>query len=276
MTVDTDLHSAVDRVEAERERVDDLIDGLDRFESRVSELPVDADPPGPNGRSPDAPGAGGTPSAAPGPDGHLPDGGVRLRSQGGSPDGCERIRELFAAEVLPHVEADAAMRGLAEMLGRDVAMQVAPASAGPVSPQLIDAVTAASARRRENLRTMQRALDREAAFLDGAISDLDPIVGWLADADEAPLTDLGFDALAERHETLSSHRDRCAELARRRQRQLDETTARGQSAVPHRSLVDSLYDDFPDSHPVLATAVRLRELCGECQRAVRDHLVRRA
>lgn len=265
MTVETHLGRAMDRVDAERERVDALSDGLERFASRVADLSVGADSPDPRGGVIDGPG----------PDGHLTDGGVRLRSRSGAPDGCERVRDLFVADVLPHADADAPVRAMSEELGREVAMLVARGDSRHLSRPLIDAVTAASARRRRDVRTMQRALEREAAFLDDAASDLDPVVDWIVDADETPLTDLDFDALRERHEALATHRTGCRELAERRQRQLDATTARGQSAIAHRSLVESLYAGFAVSHPVLATAVRLDDLCRRCQRAVREHLVRR-
>ena len=94
---------------------------------------------------------------------------------------------------------------------------------------------------------------------------------------EAAVTNLGFGALQRRHETLASHRDRCEELARERQVFLEGTTNDGiDVGVRHRSVLPYLYQDFPVDHPVLATAAELDQTCWECQRAVRDHLVRRA
>ncbi|MCL7416764.1 MAG: hypothetical protein M8354_02845, partial [Halalkalicoccus sp.] len=53
------------------------------------------------------------------------------------------------------------------------------------------------------------------------------------------------------------------------------TGADGKAGVRHRDLRGYLYEGFPIDHPVLVTVVRLEELCGKAQRAVRDHLVRR-
>lgn len=96
------------------------------------------------------------------------------------------------------------------------------------------------------------------------------------DADETPLTDLGFGQLQRRHETLGRHRDRCEELTGRRQEFLREITNQGAEAgIRHRNLVPYLYQDFPVDHPLLATVARLDDACTECQRAVRRYLIRR-
>jgi hypothetical protein len=124
---------------------------------------------------------------------------------------------------------------------------------------------------------MRRAVDRETTELDAAAEVVDRVTGWIATADETPLTELGFETLRARHETLARHRERCDDLAARRQSFLDGATGEGPDAsVGHRRLVAFLYQSFPVDHPVLATVVRLDDACAECQRAVRRHLVRRA
>lgn len=121
------------------------------------------------------------------------------------------------------------------------------------------------------------ALDREEAHLDEVGGIVEDITAWIAEANETPLTDLGFDSLQHRHETLASHRDRCDELAHQRQEFRKQTTKDGLDAgIGHKRLIRYLYEALTVDHPVLATVVRLEEICKECQRTVRSHLVRRA
>jgi hypothetical protein len=137
-------------------------------------------------------------------------------------------------------------------------------------------VLAEAQSRRSEAAALQKALEREEANLDEAVGTVDETIAWIVDANETPLTDLGFGALQQRHETLANHRDRCEEVGRDRQGFLQKTTNNGVDAgVRHRSLMPYLYQEFPVDHPVLATVATLYETCQECQRAVRDHLVRR-
>ena len=77
-------------------------------------------------------------------------------------------------------------------------------------------------------------------------------------------------------DTLEFH-DRCETVARERQSLLHATTsADAQVGIAHQELVTCLYVAFPVAYPVLSTAVRVEQVCEECQRAIRDHLVRRA
>ena len=128
-----------------------------------------------------------------------------------------------------------------------------------------------------HIESAQSRVRAERSALDDAVATVEGVTGWLADADETPLSDLDFDVLRARHETLATKRDRCRDLAERRQAFLDgSTTLHSGAGISHRTLVTSLYEDFPVDYPVLSTATRLDAVCRTCQRAVRDHLVRRA
>jgi hypothetical protein len=76
---------------------------------------------------------------------------------------------------------------------------------------------------------------------------------------------------------LASHPERRANEARNRQECLEGTTNDDVDAdLRHRSVIPYVYQDFPVDRPVLATMAPLDETVQECQRTVRDHLVRRA
>jgi len=116
---------------------------------------------------------------------------------------------------------------------------------------------------------------REQSHLEAAGESVKEVTSWIASADETPLTDLDFDALCRRHETLADHRACCVNLADERQQFLRKTTGRAEAGIAHRQLLPLLYDDFGVDHPVLATVASLEETCTECQRTVRRHLTRR-
>jgi hypothetical protein len=123
---------------------------------------------------------------------------------------------------------------------------------------------------------MARALETEAESLAAADEALGDVIEWLVATNETALTDCEFDALAERHDRLATHRERCRTVARERQAVLRTTTSIDATVgLAQRELTDGLYEGFSVDHPVLSTAVRLDGLCTECQNVVRDHLVRR-
>ncbi|WP_435184657.1 DUF7260 family protein [Halobellus sp. EA9] len=160
---------------------------------------------------------------------------------------------------------------------RVVAVALAPTTEASFTPELKQMVLAEAQSRRAEATALQNALEREETHLGEASDAVHDIIAWIVNANETPLTDLGFDALQQRHETLVSHRASCEDVARDRQEFLKEATNNGVDAgVRHRSLIPYQYQDFPVDHPVLATVATLDETCEECQRTVRDHLGRRA
>ncbi|MFD1589345.1 hypothetical protein ACFR9U_20405 [Halorientalis brevis] len=128
--------------------------------------------------------------------------------------------------------------------------------------------------RQAELEVLCLVFDKEMIQLKSARSIVDDITAWLADANETPLTDLGFEALQHRHETLADHRDRCEKLACQRQVSLEETTTKKiKTKIQHWSLVLYIYQEFSSSYPLLSTVTRLDDTCKERQRVVRRHLV---
>ena len=259
MSVETHVSRAVERVRAERDAVTAKRRALDEFAGRVKDVEPAARPDG--GRAP----AGSTMAIG------------RSRA-----DGFAAVREAFAETVRPHTtedvpDAESNLERMAAELDRELARALSPAASGvPLSPSLKAAVLAAADARGDELRVLDAVLDREEEWLADARDALDDPLERLAEADEASLLRLGFEELADRHDHFGEFGARCERVSRDRQAFLDETTGvRGRVGVDHRSVVESLYEDFPVSYPVLSTAVRVEEACRDRRRSVRDHLARR-
>jgi hypothetical protein len=262
MTVDTYIEQARTRVRAEQEAIGEKLNAYERFIRQVQELQPDQTPSSMAGLTT----AGGA---------------THLSADASNTDGCRTVRTAFAETIRPHSVADideseSLLETIREEFTDAIAVALAPTTEASFTPELKQLVLAEAQSRQSEATALRKALGREDEHLDDAAETVDDIIEWVVDANETPLTDLGFDALQQRHETLASHRDRCEEVARDRQEFLQKTTNNGLDAgVRHRSLIPYLYQDFPVDHPVLATVARLNETCQECQRAVRDHLVRR-
>ena len=260
MSVDTHVSRALARVRAEREAVTAKREAFDRFTERVADVDPAARPDG-GGRMP----AGSTVAAG--------------RTQS---DGRAAVREAFDETVRPHAtedvpDAESNLERVAAELNREIASALSPAAAGVAfSQSLKAAVLAAADARDDELRALATVLDREEERLGDARSRLDEPIDWIAEADETSLVRLNFEELAARHERLDGFEATCRGVARDRQAFLNRTTSvGGRVGVNHRSVVESLYEDFPVDYPVLSTAVRVEEVCRDCQRSVRDHLARR-
>jgi hypothetical protein len=262
MGIQTHVHDARARVRSEQDAVEARLDAVDRFLDRVEAIA-----PGP---TPSSPGSVVTTV------------GTRSRHGRSRSDTCETVRQAFAETIRPHSLEDAEQtESLQETIQAElsgpIAVALAPATETTVSPELKRAVLSEARARRAETEALGRALEREATQVDDAAAVVDEITEWIATADETPLTDLGFAELRARHERLERYRGRCEAVTQRRQSFLDGATSNGPDAgISHRSLGPYIYQDFPTDHPVLATVARLDDTCKECQRAVRDHLVRRA
>jgi len=263
MTVDTHIQQARARVRAEQEAIDARRDAYEAFIRRVRELQPEQPPSSVTGIT----AAGGA---------------TRLSEDTAGSDRCRTVRTAFAETVQPHSVADVdgaepLLETIREEFTDAITVALAPTTDASFTPELKQMVLAEAGSRRSEAAALRKTLRREDAELDGVAETVDDVIAWVVDTNETPLTDLGFDALKQRHETLAGHRARCEEVARDRQEFLRGTTNNGaESGVRHRSLVPYLYRDFPVDHPVLATVATLESTCRECQRAVRDHLVRRA
>jgi hypothetical protein len=262
MAVDTFIGQARTRAQSEQEAIEEMLEAYERFISRVQKLQPEQTP----SSMAELTTAGGA---------------THLSADTSSTDGCRTVRTAFAKTIRPHSVADIdETESLLETIHQEftdtIAVALAPTTAASFTPKLKQMILAEARSRRAEATALEKALNREEAHLDDAAEAVDDIITWIVDANETPLTDLRFDALQKRHETLASRRDYCEEIARDRQEFLQRTTNKGVDAgVRHRSLMPYLYRDFPVDHPVLATVTRLTETCQECQRAIRDHLVRR-
>jgi len=258
--VRTHIDQARTRVGVEREAVSAKLDAFDAFIDRVEDLSTEASRPSAPGNTATA--------------------GTLVRTES-TADRCRAVRTAFAETVRPHSVADvdeseSLLETIQNELSDAVAVALAPTTDASFSPELKRAIVSEAATRRAETAALRRALNREATHLESADEAVEEITDWIVDADETPLTDLGFEELRHRHETLARHRDRCEELAMGRQEFLKKTTNQNAEAgIRHRSLVPYIYQEFPMDHPLLVTVARLNDACAECQRAVRRHLVRR-
>lgn len=269
MTVETFIQQALTRARAEQEQIVEKRDAFETFASRVEDIPAES--PQPQGARPGAPTGDTLTTRA-----HATTTGTT------DTDRRRAAREAFARTVRPHSVEDvdaseSLLTAVAAELTDDIAAALAPVESTRVfSPVLKQRVLTETTARTRECTVLIDALEREREALRDVHTDVGAVLDWLVEANETPLTALGFETLRARHETLAAHRDRCDRLAHERQVLLDRKTCCGtQLGLTHRSLVRYLYADFPVDHPVLATAVRLDRACAACQRAVRAHLVRR-
>jgi hypothetical protein len=200
----------------------------------------------------------------------------------GRSESRKQVRELFADTVRPHSTADIAdteslPETIAAELSEKIAVALAPQNVTTgFTSNLKNGILSEVAQRQHELRAMERALDREEESLVGAKDVTDEVLQWIVDVNETRLTELDFEALRVRHDRLDGFHDHCATVVRERQSLLHATTsADGKAGIAQQELVKCLYVAFPVTYPVLSTVVRVEQVCDECQRAIRDHLVRR-
>ena len=93
-------------------------------------------------------------------------------------------------------------------LSEELAVTLAPTTDATFSATLKQALVGEAESRRAETAVLVRALGREVDQLRRAESLVEEVTGWIARAEETPLTALGFDALHERHERLAGYRDR--------------------------------------------------------------------
>lgn len=250
------------RVQIEQEAVDAKLEAFETFVDRVADISTEP-----------------TPSVSPG---ITATAGAQSHANASTDEQCRTVRTAFDETIRPHSVAD--IDGSESLLATirneftdSIAVALAPTTETPFSADLKRMLISEANARQTEIAVFRRALDREERHLEAAAERIDDIVDWITEADETPLTELGFEALEQRHETLTDHRDQCETLAQQRQTFLQQTTNKTvEAAIEQRDLVQYLYEDSPVSHPLLTTIVRLDAVCETCQRAVRKHLVRRA
>jgi hypothetical protein len=261
MSISTYIDQAETRVKIERDAVTARVDAFESFIDRVADLPTDS-----------------TPSAVSG----TVTAGPQLQVNSSADDGCRQVCTAFAETVRPHSVTDVdgpepLLETVREELTDTIAVALAPATDASFTPELKQTIISEARTRQGEANASREALEREEANLGRAGAAVDEIATWIVEANETPLTDLGFDTLRQRHEALAGHRDRCTELVRERQTFLQGTTNDGIGVgLRNRSLIQYLYQELSVDHPVLSTVATLDSTCMECQQTVRDHLIRRA
>jgi hypothetical protein len=258
------LAAARDRVDAERQAVEGKRRAVERFRDQVAEL--QARPSGATGTGQTA-----GPRAGAG----------TLARDRPADDRCRTVRQAFAETVRPHSVADVddpdaepLLETVREELTDAVAVALAPTTEPSFSPGLKRAVLSATDTLHAETAVLGDAVEREADRLEAAEETAETVAATLAALPD--LRPLGFEALQERHDRLATARERCENLAERRQSFLAANTSRaGEVGISHRQLVPYLYDDLSVEHPVLVTAARLDAACAARQRAVRQQLIRR-
>ena len=239
----TSIDDALTRVQTEQDAIEAKRDAIDQFIHRVEDCSPTPSPAA-------ATGATATVGLTP------------QRSQG-STNQCQAVRQAFAETIRPHSlddvdDSESLHETIQAELSESIAVALAPTTKTTFSPQLKQAVLSKSHVRRAAAENFLRSLDREASELVDARDLVEEITGWIARVDETPLTQLGFEGLRTRHETLAAYRSRCEALAGHRQDFLNGATSHGETiGVSHSDLVEYAYQDFSAGRPVLATTARL-------------------
>jgi hypothetical protein len=261
MATETHVDRALERVGSEREALAAKLDAYGAFVDRVEDLAVESRPLAQRGV--------------------VTTTGTGLHAGGPTNGQCRAVRTAFAETIRPHSvedveEAEPLLTTIGHELTESIAVALAPTTDAGLTDELKRTVLSEVEARRTETEVLSRALEREASRLAAAGDTVDTITGWIVEADETPLTDLEFDALERRHRTLEDFRARCDDRAASRQEFLQRSTSqRLEAGIRHTDFVEYLYEGFPTTHPVLTTLARLDATCATCQRAVRDHLVRR-
>ncbi|WP_135826230.1 DUF7260 family protein [Halorussus ruber] len=279
MNIQLRTHAAVERAEAERERIEEKVAAFEEFGERVSEVSADAGQQvggasGPtrsagsaNSRRGQSGGSALAGSAVAA--GATASGGTRATA-----DAAETVREAFAETVLPYADADTLSEAMADELSAELAAALSPA-AGGFTPGLKGQLLSRVESRTKECGLLADAIGTERDRIQAVADELDAATDWLAEADETPLLQLGFEELRERHDRLAEFRETCTRLAGERQSAVRGTQNDGLTGIRESELLDHLYADFEDDHPVLADLARLDDALADCQRAVRKHLCAR-
>jgi hypothetical protein len=235
----TPIDAALDAVADERSTLHDERDALAAFDRRVVELPTATVSTGPPLVTDPQP-------------------------SGGS---LSRLRTAYAETVMgtPHYEAeygDTVAESLAAEFGDDLAAAVLGGSA--LTPELRDAVRAATDAARREREEFLDVLNREAESLAAAAEDVETLRTALASIDESQPSDRGFDDLHDLWTTLRELEARADGIGLRRQ-EVIRGHRNDLPGVP-TDLCEYLYHDLSVSYPVL---VSLADAATELERSRR-------
>jgi hypothetical protein len=268
-TIELRTHAAIERAEAERERIEEKVAAFEAFGERVRGVSADAgqrasvSAKSQTGRSMGSTLAAGATSAR------------RPSGTGTATTSCaESVREAFAETVLPHADAETLSRAMADELSAELAAALSP-RAGEFAPGLKTQLVSRVEARQKECGLLADAIETEHDRIRTIADEIEAVTDWLAEADETPLLQLGFEELRQRHDRLAAFRDTCDGIAGERQSAVQGTQNDGLTGIRESELLDHLYGDFEDDHPVLADLARLDAALADCQRAVRHHLCAR-
>jgi len=180
-----------------------------------------------------------------------------------------RVRAAYAETVMsvPHYEAeygDTVAESLAAEFGADLAAALMGGTA--LTPEVRDAVRAATVAARREREAFLDVLDREADSLVAAADDIAATESSLESLDDRPLSARPFDDLYDLWSTLRTLDARVDGIGLRRQ----ETIGDHRTALPGVStdLCEHLYADLSASYPVLASLADLAERLTRARRRV--------
>lgn len=149
-------------------------------------------------------------------------------------------------------------------------------SAGVLTPELKKVVLSESDRRLDELRVMERALEREIDSLQSVDASVSSVCEWLVEHNPTPLSELGFEQLRTWHDRIDDHRASLSDVATQRQEHVRSATGGPEVVgIEQQVLIEYLYTDFESTYPALATVARLDDACDDAQRSIRTHLTRR-
>jgi hypothetical protein len=266
VTKEIDAHSYIDQarkqLEEEQDAVEAKLEAYKAFIRRASDLST--------GQSP-SPTPGITATAAKRYSGHSSVGNQ-----------CQIVREAFEQTIQPHSVADigeseSLLTTIRHELTDSIAIALAPATDTSFSPPLKQMILTEAESRRSETAIMLRALRREETQLEDADTVCSDITSWITEHDQPLASDLGFETLQQRHETVAAHRNRLENLSHNRQHFLKKGTGRNSGdRLQHRDITHYLYQSLTVDHPVLATVAHLDTAYKEYQQMIRDYLVRYA
>jgi hypothetical protein len=207
--------------------------------------------------------------------------GAVATAQPTTDSGCQAVRHAFAETVRPHSiedidEPESPPETIAAEFTPEIGMMLAPDTEQQFTAELKQIVLAEAGTRREESEAVVEALDAESTYLRDMSETVTEITDWVIAANETALTKRDFDDLAGLHETLATFREQCHRAAHERQESIRTTRhTAGSARMSQRNCMEFAYRTLSVDHPVLATIAELDQVCAECQRSVRAHLMRR-
>ncbi|MBV0903716.1 DUF7260 family protein [Haloarcula salina] len=237
------IEAALGVVEREIECVEAELTAFRRFRSRVSSV------------EPASPGSGGVDATG--------GGASSMLATATKPDaGLRAVRSAYRETVMdvPHFEAeydDTLEANVAVEFGADLAAQIVDGTR--LTPQVYEAVLAASERAQDERETMLPVLERERDSLATVRERLDDCERRAVVLGENARRTVDSTRLSAIDERLADAEAECEAVAARRQRRLHDRSAAALSGIDETSLTQYLYADEAVTCPALADVVACLE-----------------